>query len=106
MVIYIHPMSSFGSLCFLANNRNINSDSRRLRFLWARFRYRVRSQLYESTPGELIRRLNALAEEKVERVQQFFAKSQGDVLEVEWTDFLFSEASKYAALRCFARTLF
>ena len=56
---------------------------------------RCRSQLYESTPGELIRRLNALAEEKVERVQQFFAKSQGDVLEVEWTDFLFSEASKY-----------
>ena len=69
------------------------------------FATRVRSQLYESTPGELIRRLNALAEEKVERVQQFFAKSQGDVLEVEWTDFLFSEASKYAALRCYARTL-
>ncbi len=43
----------------------------------------------------------------MERVQQFFAKSQGDVLEVEWTDFLFSEASKYGGpLALFARTLF
>ena len=82
-------------LCWQITNLNFEIDSLSPRL-------RVRSQLYESTPGELIRRLNALAEEKAERVQQFFAKSQGDVLEVEWTDFLFSEASKCGGppLRC------